>query len=127
MGQKRTEESHADRWAGKPDVCVMSDAVAEALEAAGLYRRAARRWLEVLDRCRDCDERAWLATRRSQCLEKARKSEPKAEYLGEVCQAASDTQKRWAFGHRKRSGSIPLLVTPVKSCHADYCGTVDVR
>ncbi|MGG6206519.1 PerC family transcriptional regulator [Salmonella enterica] len=47
MGQKRTEESHADRWAGKPDVCVMSDAVAEALEAAGLYRRAARRWLTV--------------------------------------------------------------------------------
>lgn len=60
MGQKRTEESQTDRWAGKPDVCVMSDAVAEALEAAGLYRRAARRWLEVLDRCRDCDERARL-------------------------------------------------------------------
>lgn len=94
MGQKRTKESQTDKWAGKPDVCVMSDAVAEALEAAGLYRRAARRWLEVLDRCLDCEERAWLATRRSQCLEKARKPEPKAEYLGEVCQAASDTQKR---------------------------------
>lgn len=94
MEKKRTEESQMDKWAGKPEVGVMSDVVAGALEAAGLYRRAARRWLEVLDRCRDCEQRAWLATRRSQCLEKARKPEPKAEYLGEVCQAASDTHKR---------------------------------
>ncbi|EAX1142869.1 PerC family transcriptional regulator, partial [Salmonella enterica] len=50
----------------------MSDAVAEALEAAGLYRRAARRWLEVLDRCCDSEEWAWLAARRSQCLVNAR-------------------------------------------------------
>lgn len=107
MGQKRTEESQTDRWAGKPDVCVISDAVAEALEAAGLYRRAARRWLEVLDRCRDCDERAWLATRRSQCLEKARKPEPKAEYLGEVCQAASDTQKRMGIRSQETFRKYP--------------------
>ncbi|HFZ9112782.1 TPA: hypothetical protein ACIPVM_004541 [Salmonella enterica subsp. diarizonae serovar 50:k:z35] len=31
MGQKRTKESQTDKWAGTPDVCVMSDAVAEAL------------------------------------------------------------------------------------------------
>ncbi|EAW1322208.1 PerC family transcriptional regulator [Salmonella enterica subsp. diarizonae] len=107
MGQKRTKESQTDKWAGKPDVCVMSDAVAEALEAAGLYRRAARRWLEVLDRCLDCEERAWLATRRSQCLEKARKPEPKAEYLGEVCQAASDTQKRMGIWSQETFRKYP--------------------
>ncbi|EJI0485807.1 PerC family transcriptional regulator [Salmonella enterica] len=94
MGRKKNGERPAGKGTGKTDTGVMSDIVAEALEAAGLYRRAARRWLEVLDRCRDSEERAWLAARRCQCLEKARKPEPAAERFGDVCQAASDTQKR---------------------------------
>ncbi|EIY0670883.1 PerC family transcriptional regulator [Salmonella enterica] len=101
MRRKKNGECPAGKETGKTDTGVMSDIVAEALEAAGLYRRAARlyrraarRWLEVLDRCRDSEERAWLASRRCQCLEKARKPEPAAERFGDVCQAASDTQKR---------------------------------
>ncbi|EBN4581198.1 PerC family transcriptional regulator [Salmonella enterica] len=94
MRRKKNGERPAGKETGKTDTGVMSDIVAEALEAAGLYRRAARRWLEVLDRCRDSEERAWLASRRCQCLEKARKPEPAAERFGDVCQAASDTQKR---------------------------------
>ncbi|EFT4511348.1 PerC family transcriptional regulator [Salmonella enterica subsp. enterica serovar Stanley] len=91
MGRKENEEHPAGR-----------DAVAEALEAAGLYRRAARRWLDVLDRCRDSEERTWLAARRSQCLENVRKPEPTAERFGDVCQAASDTQKRMGIQTQNR-------------------------
>jgi len=40
------------------------DARAEALEAAGLYRRAARRWLEVFDKRVADAERDWLRQRR---------------------------------------------------------------
>ncbi|EGL0308520.1 PerC family transcriptional regulator [Salmonella enterica] len=105
MGRKKTGEYPTGR-----------DAVAEALEAAGLYRRAARRWLEVLDRCRDSEERAWLAARRSQCLENARKPEPAAEYFGDVCQAASDTQKRMGIHAQNRFRRYPSEGdTPKKS------------
>ncbi|MEW9208322.1 PerC family transcriptional regulator [Citrobacter werkmanii] len=43
----RCPEGAAGEWNGE----VTGDVVAEALERAGLYRRAARRWLEVLDEC----------------------------------------------------------------------------
>ncbi|ELT1239433.1 PerC family transcriptional regulator [Salmonella enterica] len=90
------------------------DAVAEALEAAGLYRRAARRWLEVLDRCGDSEERAWLAARRSQCLVNARKPEPPAECFGDVRQAASDTQKRMGIHAQKKFRRYPSDGGPPK-------------
>lgn len=106
MGRKKGEHP-AGNEAGKPDTPVMSDAVAEALEAAGLYRRAARRWLEVLDRCCDSEEWAWLAARRSQCLVNARKPEPPAEYFEDVYQAASDTQKRMGIHARNRFRRYP--------------------
>ncbi|EBI5032235.1 PerC family transcriptional regulator [Salmonella enterica] len=96
MGRKKTGEYPTGR-----------DAVAEALEAAGLYRRAARRWLEVLDRCCDSEERAWLAARRSQCLVNARKPEPPAEYFEDVYQAASDTQKRMGIHAQNRFRRYP--------------------
>lgn len=63
---------------------------------------AGQRWLEVLDRCRDSEERAWLAARRSQCLENARKPEPAAEFFEDVYQAASDTQKRMGIHAQNR-------------------------
>ncbi|HGB5418503.1 TPA: PerC family transcriptional regulator [Salmonella enterica subsp. enterica serovar Muenchen] len=103
MGRKENEEHPAGR-----------DAVAEALEAAGFYRRAARRWLDVLDRCRDSEERAWLAARRSQCLENARKPEPTAERFGDICQAASDTQKRKGIHAQKRFRRYPADGGPPK-------------
>ncbi|ELO0596420.1 PerC family transcriptional regulator [Salmonella enterica] len=96
MGRKENEEHPAGR-----------DAVAEALEAA-------RRWLDVLDRCRDSEERAWLAARRSQCLENARKPEPTAERFGDICQAASDTQKRMGIHAQKRFRRYPADGGPPK-------------
>lgn len=44
------------------------DSKAEALEEAGLYYRAARRWLEVFDRCEDEQGRNYAIEQRERCL-----------------------------------------------------------
>ncbi len=36
------------------------DSIAERLEACGLYRRAASRWIEVMQRCLDDEDREWI-------------------------------------------------------------------
>lgn len=42
---------------------MVSDAVAERLEEAGLWRRAAARWLDVMQHCDTEAQREWV----SQC------------------------------------------------------------
>ncbi len=44
------------------------DEKAEELERAGLWRRAARRWLEVMDICSDTRVKEYIMIRRNQCL-----------------------------------------------------------
>ncbi len=67
------------------------DAHAERLEAAGLYRRAARRWLEVFDLRTADAERDWLRQRRNACLRQVpgRKAARGAQSWREVNQAAN--------------------------------------
>ncbi|WP_455817091.1 PerC family transcriptional regulator [Pseudomonas cerasi] len=45
---------------------MVNDKKAEELEAKGLYRRAASRWLEVFDLCDTEADREWLRNRRNQ-------------------------------------------------------------
>lgn len=47
---------------------MIKDSKAEALEEAGLYYRAARRWLEVFDRCQDERSRSYAVYQRERCL-----------------------------------------------------------
>lgn len=47
---------------------MIKDTKAEALEDAGLYYRAARRWLEVFDRCQDEKGRNYAIEQRGRCL-----------------------------------------------------------
>ncbi|HAT3810037.1 PerC family transcriptional regulator [Morganella morganii] len=47
---------------------MIKDSKAEALEEAGLYYRAARRWLEVFDRCEDEQGRNYAIEQRERCL-----------------------------------------------------------
>ncbi len=49
------------------------DSIAERLEACGLYRRAASRWIEVMQRCLDDEDREWIRHHRNQCLKKAQR------------------------------------------------------
>ncbi|BBL32423.1 PerC family transcriptional regulator [Pantoea ananatis] len=47
------------------------DSIAESLEKRGLWHRAARRWLTVMDGTGDDTERELIARRREHCLSMA--------------------------------------------------------
>ncbi|HDS6912115.1 TPA: PerC family transcriptional regulator [Klebsiella oxytoca] len=74
----------------------INDALARELEAAGLWRRAADRWLEVMLLYGLSDaQREWVRRRRKRCLSAA---EPVVVKSGlnvmEILNAAKATQKR---------------------------------
>ncbi|EBP0138584.1 PerC family transcriptional regulator [Salmonella enterica] len=73
---------------------MIHDEKAEKLELAGLYRRAAARWLTVLDGCRDASSREWVARRRLWCPEQAETPRPLTDTFGDVRQAATALQKK---------------------------------
>lgn len=70
------------------------DDKAEALENAGLYRRAAARWLEVFDRRVSEKERDWIRQRRNECLRKRVKPRVRVDNFSDVRRAADATQKK---------------------------------
>jgi len=49
----------------------LEDIIAESLEKRGLWHRAARRWLAVMDGSKDNAEREWIARRHEHCLSMA--------------------------------------------------------
>ena len=73
---------------------MVNDKKAEELEAKGLYRRAASRWLEVFDQCDTESGREWLRNRRNECLAKRVRHAVVIESFGDVTRAAADTQRR---------------------------------
>ncbi len=78
------------------------DSIAERLEACGLYRRAASRWIEVMQRCLDDEDREWIRHHRNQCLKKAqRPPAPKEEF--------ADLHR----GRRKRLNIVWALRSPM--------------
>ncbi|HBU7752412.1 TPA: PerC family transcriptional regulator, partial [Klebsiella pneumoniae] len=52
---------------------MVNDSKAEALEAKGLYRRAATRWMEVMNHCAEDEVRDWVRRRMDECLQKVRR------------------------------------------------------
>ncbi|WP_314139859.1 PerC family transcriptional regulator [Buttiauxella noackiae] len=70
------------------------DSKAEALEAKGLYRRAASRWLDVMSLYADERDREWVASRRARCIDLARLPPQQAENFGGLSRAAKETQHR---------------------------------
>ncbi|HCR1139950.1 TPA: PerC family transcriptional regulator [Klebsiella aerogenes] len=76
---------------------VVRDTVAEKLEAAGLWRRAARRWLDIMESGRITDaQRDWLHQRRQTCLANIVPVKRPSEQLDivTVSKAASAAQAR---------------------------------
>ena len=59
---------------------MVNDSKAEDLEAKGLYRRAAARWMEVMLLCTEDDDREWIKRRR--------------ETFGDLHKAVTETQHR---------------------------------
>ncbi|ECD6344327.1 PerC family transcriptional regulator [Salmonella enterica subsp. enterica serovar Newport] len=60
---------------------------------AGLYRRAAVRWLTVLGNCRDDLSREWVTQHRLWCLQQAEPPRPLTDTFGDVRKAATELQK----------------------------------
>ncbi|MBM1020212.1 PerC family transcriptional regulator [Enterobacter sp. A11] len=85
----------------------VSDSVAEKLEAAGLWRRAAARWLAVMDRVEHTDvQREWIRQRRKHCQSMVTPvaTEPEKLDIAAINQAASATQAR--MGLSRPNGSM---------------------
>ena len=73
----------------------IKDAVAEKLELAGLWRRAAARWLEVMQLCKTDTEREQARRRRNQCLSSVSRPAPEGKLgIHAINRAASRTQDR---------------------------------
>lgn len=81
---------------------VVHDVIAEKLENAGLWRRAATRWLEVMNWCHTDAEREWVSQKRRECY--SRIELPVAERLNisALSQAASLAQEK--MGIRQLAG-----------------------
>ncbi|HBZ16803.1 MAG TPA: PerC family transcriptional regulator [Pantoea sp.] len=88
---------------------MVNDKKAEELEAKGLYRRAAYRWLEVFDQCDTESGREWLRNRRNECLAKRVRRVVVIDSFGDVTRAATDTQRR--MGLAKPGGEAFRLKT----------------
>lgn len=73
---------------------MIKDSKAEELEAKGLYRRAAARWMEVMLLCTEDDDREWVNSRRETCLENVKRPHVKAENFGDLHKAVTETQHR---------------------------------
>ncbi|MBU9843681.1 PerC family transcriptional regulator [Rahnella ecdela] len=58
------------------ELAVIIDEMAESLERAGMYRRAAARWLKVFNSRLSAKEGEWVRKRRNTCLKKAMKPRP---------------------------------------------------
>ncbi|MHB9347072.1 MULTISPECIES: PerC family transcriptional regulator [Enterobacter] len=71
---------------------MVKDSKAEELEAKGLYRRAARRWQDVMMTRARSDEQEWVRRRCDSCLAKLKSQAVKADDYGDLHKAATGTQ-----------------------------------
>ncbi|ELW6927619.1 PerC family transcriptional regulator [Escherichia coli] len=72
---------------------MITDSVAQELEARGLWRRAATRWGEVLINAETDREREEAAKRRAICISKTRRMPEQLVTFGDVKKAADRTLK----------------------------------
>lgn len=63
---------------------MIRDEKAEALEASGLYRRAANRWLDVMALATDGPEREQAAQHRKRCLDMAKMPPPPKDSVSDI-------------------------------------------
>ncbi|HBJ6377610.1 TPA: PerC family transcriptional regulator [Salmonella enterica subsp. enterica serovar Eastbourne] len=71
---------------------MIRDSKAEALEAKGLYRRAAARWAEVMLLVDGDKEREQITRRRTNCIQKSLRPSVRLDSYGGVREAANRTQ-----------------------------------
>lgn len=96
----------------------VTDATAEKLEASGLWRRAAIRWLNIMQRPELTDlQREWVRQRRAFCQENiAPTGAPEKLDIMEISRAASATQTR--MGLARPNGAMFRTYPGVKKPRA---------
>jgi hypothetical protein len=82
---------------------MVSDALAEKLEAKGFWRRAAARWLEVMQKsCKTDAQRDWTSQRRKYCLSMLTPPRPDNNLdIGAINRAATATQETMGISYDK--------------------------
>ncbi|HBW8009195.1 TPA: PerC family transcriptional regulator [Klebsiella pneumoniae] len=88
----------------KEELVPVTDKVAEELERAGLYRRAATRWLEVFFECAGEAERTWISRRRRECLARQRVFRVDDDGYLNVYRAVRDLHSKMGLDHSIVSG-----------------------
>ena len=92
---------------------MIKDSIAESLEARGLYRRAASRWVDVMQTCVDDNDREWIRMHRNKCLKKAKLPPARKEEFADIHKAARETQYR--MGIAKPNGEVFRLPAKKKA------------
>ncbi len=79
---------------------MIHDSKAEELEAKGLYRRGAARWLEVMAQCTEDNDREQAKSHRERCLDCVKRPPVKLEDFGDLHRAATETTTRMGIAQR---------------------------
>ncbi|WP_373225105.1 PerC family transcriptional regulator [Enterobacter cloacae complex sp. ESBL7] len=82
---------------------MVNDAIAEKLENAGLWRRAAARWLAVMDRCDTDAQREWVSQKRQACYSRLVLPVDEKLNISALNRAANQAQDK--MGIRQPSGA----------------------
>lgn len=82
----------------------MKDKKAEELEAKGLYRRAAKRWAEVMRAARTVNEQREAQAHHDRCMAATKRSPPAFENFADVKQAATEAQIRMGINSKDGRG-----------------------
>lgn len=82
---------------------MVNDVIAEKLENAGLWRRAAARWLAVMDRCETDVQREWVSQKRRQCYSNIEQPVVEQLNISALNRAANQAQDK--MGIRQPSGA----------------------
>ncbi|HCC3327726.1 TPA: PerC family transcriptional regulator [Salmonella enterica] len=93
---------------------MVSDAVAEKLEKAGLWRRAAAQWLTVMEQCDTDAQREWVSQKRRQCYSNIALPVSEQLNISALNRAANQAQDK--MGIRQPSGAA-FRIKPQK--HGD--------
>ncbi len=76
---------------------MIHDSKAEALEARGLYRRAAARWAEVIMLANDDKAREQAAKRRAECIHKAARPPARQDNFGRCAKPSAGHMPGWDY------------------------------
>lgn len=90
---------------------MVSNAIAEKLEDAGLWRRAAARWLAVMECCDTDAQREWVSQKRRQCFSNIEQPVTEQLNISALKRAARLAQDKMGI---RQPGGAAFRIKPLK-------------